>query len=49
MEADTEAFVDEGVIRFASATDANRYVARSKSTWHDCTGVVAHVVPDETW
>jgi hypothetical protein len=47
MDADTDAFVDEGVIRFASAAYAHRYVAQSKSTWQDCMGVVAHVVPDE--
>jgi hypothetical protein len=40
-------WIDEGVVRFASAADAHRYVAESEQNWLDCAGSEVRQVPNE--
>jgi hypothetical protein len=40
-------WVDEGVVRFATAGDARRFVTDAGPVWRKCAGVQAHAVPDE--
>ncbi|MCT7661735.1 sensor domain-containing protein [Mycobacterium deserti] len=40
-------WIDEGVVRFATAAAARRFVSDSERIWQDCSGVRAHAVPDE--
>lgn len=44
-DASYEHWVDEGVVRYATAADAHRYVAQAEAIWRDCAGVEATEVP----
>jgi hypothetical protein len=45
--AEQEHWIDEGVVRYASAADAHRYVTEAEQNWPACAGVEAHQVPNE--
>ena len=43
----SEYWVDEGVVRFPSDRDANRFVTDTETIWRDCEGQEVRAVPEE--